>query len=187
MNATLVLYTYRLRGQMHLLPSLFTFLRDLRKTHADEKPLLLDLGEACAPDVWHCAATDGRSMLVVLDAVGYHAANVQDYLSADARTKLVDVVSMALKEDDAPFASENGLRVLLSPAQHTAIGADGILRLAEVMAGQVGVVRVSAEGKIVSQATMDVPPKTPPDPTIAGVVDFVLSEAKYYGKKKGVG
>lgn len=182
---TLILYTYGLRGQVSLLPPLFTFLRDLRKGRSADTTLLLDLGDACAPDVWHCAATQGRSMLIVMDAMGYHAANVSGYLSDDGRTKLDGTVSMALVDGAQPFVAQNELKIWLVPAEKTELTSEGTLRLAQVEAGQVGVVRVSDEPKLIAHEVVTMPPKTPPDATIAGVVDFVLSEAKYYGRKKG--
>src|SRR5690349_16457301 len=64
-----IIYTYQLRGDLAWLPRLYTFIRQLAQDIEQEygtKPLLLDLGEACVPESWHCAATDGRSMLLAL-------------------------------------------------------------------------------------------------------------------------
>jgi hypothetical protein len=185
MNDTLILYTYKLRGQVNLLPQLFTFLRDLRRTYAAETTVILDLGDACVPDAWHCAATEGRSMLIVMDAMGYHAANITGYLSSDGRTKLDDMVSLELMDNGQPFVTEQGLRIELTPVANTALQHDGTLRLTGVETGQVGVVRL-VDG-LVAYEVHDMPPKTAPDATIAGIVDFVLSEAKYYRGKRGEG
>jgi hypothetical protein len=185
MNDTLILYTYRLRGQVSLLPQLFTFLRDLRRTYAAETTVILDLGDACVPDAWHCAATDGRSMLIVMDAMGYHAANVTGYLSSEGRAKLDGMMTLELMNEGQPFTTAQGLRIELTPAENTALQEDGRLRLARVEAGQVGVVRLVDE--FIACEIQDMPPKTAPDATIAGIVDFVLSEAKYYRGKRGEG
>jgi hypothetical protein len=184
MQETLILYTSQLRGQIELLPMLFTFMRTLRAQYSAERTLLLDLGGACADDIWHCAATEGRSMLIVMDAMGYHAANVNGYLSADGRAKVAGVVSLSLVTEAAPYIQQDGLRIWLTLTERTQ-RINGDLRLAKLMARQVGLVRVSAAGTLSTHQALELPPNTAPDPTIAGVVDFVLNEAAFYRKKKG--
>jgi hypothetical protein len=83
--ALTVLYTARLRGEIERLPWLYTFLRDLRARAEGAAVLLLDLGDSCAPGVWHCEVTGGRSMWVALDGMGYHAANVNEVLTPALR------------------------------------------------------------------------------------------------------
>jgi len=109
-NPLHILYTSNLHGDLDLLPRLHTFLRYLKSLPIDESDvmlcavqpqtpqfLLLDLGHACATDVWHCTATEGRSTLIALDAMGYHAANVTDALSPESRIRLRDnLLGMAL-------------------------------------------------------------------------------------------
>ena len=88
-----ILYTHDLRGDLDALPRLYSFLRQLKAHYASEEVvqvcaldpaqppgriLLLDLGESCAPEVWHCQVSGGRSTLVVLDGMGYDAARVDD-------------------------------------------------------------------------------------------------------------
>jgi hypothetical protein len=182
---TLILYTHHLRGQIDMLPPLFTFLRELRKKYAAEKTLLLDLGDACTPDVWHCGATQGRSMLIVLDAMGYHAANVKGFLSHEGRAKLAGVVTMKLMDDTQPFVDDSDLQISLVASDKTELRDNAMLSLVSVIEGQVGVVQLSDEHKLITHDILSMSPRTAPDPTIAGVVDFVLSEAKYYGRKKG--
>ena len=107
-------YTANVRGQLDLLPRLHTFLRQLKAQPVDDEftvmlcavePLqrqflLLDLGAACADDVWHCAVTGGRSALIVMDAMGYQAANVSGYLTAEARTRLeANLLQLALLDE----------------------------------------------------------------------------------------
>src|SRR5690606_4826629 len=82
-----VLYTANIRGQLDLLPRLYTLLRRLRG-EAEGRTLLLDAGHACDAAVWHCAQTDGRSALRVLDAMGYTAANACGFLSDEGRARL---------------------------------------------------------------------------------------------------
>ncbi len=103
-----ILYTANIRGDLALLPRLYTFLKslqaDLRQFAPEDESevmlcavqprpvqtLLLDLGDSCAPDVWHCAATGGRSTLIALDAMGYHAANVTGDDDNIASAKIIE-------------------------------------------------------------------------------------------------
>jgi hypothetical protein len=104
-----LLYTHNLRGDLSLLPRLHTFIKQLKALEVDDEDdvmlclvqpqtrrfVLIDLGGSCAPDVWHCAVTGGRSMLMVLDAMGYAAVSAAD-LTPDARAKLADSAQMGL-------------------------------------------------------------------------------------------
>ncbi len=72
MTALTVLYTASLRGQLDLLPRLFTRIRQERAT-ARGPVFLADLGRSCVPDLWICEATGGRGMLVAMDSMGYDA------------------------------------------------------------------------------------------------------------------
>src|SRR5689334_10902814 len=97
-----ILYTANIRGDLELLPRLYTLIRQLKAqpiVDEDEvmlcaieplarRTLLLDLGNSCAPDVWHCVETEGRSTLLVMDAMGYHATNVSGILTRESRAKL---------------------------------------------------------------------------------------------------
>src|SRR4029453_1362356 len=80
------------------------------------RTLLLDLGDSCAADVWHCAATGGRSTLIALDAMGYHAANVSGLLSPESRAKLAEnLMEMALVDTEHPREIEGVMLSTLSP------------------------------------------------------------------------
>ncbi len=70
--AVTLLYTAALGGQLDLLPRLFTRIRAERAATSSQV-LLVDLGRSCLPDTWFCQATDGRGMLVAMDAMGYDA------------------------------------------------------------------------------------------------------------------
>lgn len=193
-----ILYTCSLRGALDTLPRLYTFLKTLRQTAArpGDHILLLDLGGSCAPEVWPCAVTEGRSTLVALDGMGYHAANVQGALSPSSRAKLEAQVTMALVDDAhphvwgaallssriIPLPAAHSLGVTLAPAARTGL-QDGWLSLARVSGAQVGVARVT--GAQVHAEICPLPPAAPPDPTIAGVVDFIRSEARYYENRRG--
>lgn len=225
-----VLYTGNLRGDLALLPRMYSFIKQLRAHYSEEavtlceddpapanpigKVLLLDLGDSCSPDVWHCEITGGRSTLVVLDGMGYDAANVSGFLANDAREKLGDMLRLALVDEAHEWMhegivvtstpSENGentipasqnvkgaedevrLTVLLQPAAATHF-EHNVLTLAPVEAGQIGVARLCTKKypyELEEHTIFDLPRRTQPDPTIAGIVDFVISEAKYTQKRR---
>src|SRR5438105_12565829 len=67
-----LLYTASLAGRLDLLPRLMTRIRQERTGHT----LLVDLGRACLPGTAICEATDGRGMLVAMDAMGYDAFHI---------------------------------------------------------------------------------------------------------------
>lgn len=203
-----IFYTANIRGDLDVLPRLYTFIKALRgqgepavrpdDARDDNRFLLLDLGESCAPEVWHCAVTGGRSALIVLDAMGFHAARAG--LDAAARDRLrANLLAMALVDDDHPWQENNvlvtsdpgrggsetlpyALQIALSPASETRL--DGrTLWLAGVKTAQVGVVQVNDVPALIHHAVYDLPSTTLPDPTITAAVDFVLSEARQLQRK----
>ncbi len=82
-----ILYTVSLRGQLELLPSLFTRIKRERAV-APGVVLLVDLGESCIPNHWLCDATAGRALFVAMDSMGYDAFYLDnaDPLYGDAIT-----------------------------------------------------------------------------------------------------
>ncbi len=68
-------YTVALKGDLALLPRLFTFLSRQRAA-VRGLSFLVDMGCACAPEAWICQATAGRGMLVAMDGMGYDAFHV---------------------------------------------------------------------------------------------------------------
>lgn len=213
-----VLYTHRIRGELSILPRMFNFIRQLQAYYSEDdvrmcpddptppggRTLLVDLGESCAPEVWPCALTGGRSTLVVLDAMGYAAANVSGVLTAEARARLGDSLQIGLvdaahswKHDDIVLTltasaelEPAALHVILSPAGATRLEGSR-LYLRGVEGTQIGAARLTAldeSGTILTLQTsevFDLPTRTLPDPTIAGLVDFVVSEARYTEKRLG--
>ncbi len=195
-----ILYTGQLRGDLHLLPRLYTTLQYIRAEH-EGPALLLDLGEACDAATWHCEATEGRSTLVVLDGMGYHAVNVTGYLDAESRDKLAGVITCGMVDDahtwryHIPPVTDEGiivsaqpldqaelrLNICLTPSSQTQL-VGRCLHLAEVDKGQIGVVSLDlSDGlQITVQDVVTVAAGTAPNPTIVGSVDFVESEARYY-------
>jgi hypothetical protein len=136
--------------------------------------------------------------------MGYDAANVAGFLSAEGRAKLEGNISVGLVDvahswqDDDVFITNGSRRG--EPPSHpyrihialmfaTATRLDGnTLNLAAVNVGQVGMVQVAAIGGALTLAAhevFDLPANTPPDPTIAATVEFVVSEARQYEKKRG--
>lgn len=202
-----ILYTANIRGDLALLPRLYTLIRRLKAAPYEGRRLLLDLGDSCAPDAWHCQATGGRSTLIVLDAMGYDAVNVSGFLTAEGREKLEGQVSVALI-DHAHTWQDNGMyvtngtrrgeapgrpyhtHIVLTPATSTHIEGSTIY-LASVNAGQVGMAQIGGSGNgkpvLLASDVFDLPATTPPDPTIAAAVEFVESEARYLQRKRGPG
>lgn len=207
-----ILYTGNLRGDLDRLPRLHTFLRQLRnQTQRFEddstvdvcalqpptrRILLLDVGESCSADVWHCAVTGGRSTVMVLDAMGYDAVQVSGALAPGAREKLAEVVQLTLVDAEgsfelpdvcvtaAPLPDDPRLQVVLQPRDDARL--DGrLLYPARLRAGEVGVLHLAAGTPHLSaHHRFELPASTAPDPTIAGTVDFVLSEARYTQKRQ---
>lgn len=191
-----ILYTANLRGRIDLLPRLHTFIRRLREGSDEMRVLLLDLGRSCDDSAWHCAATQGRSMLIALDAMGFDAANVSGQLDPAGRQRLQDnflnlglvdethvwdrggVVTALSDESIDPTA----LAVLLRPSTTTELKGR-TLYLADILAGQVGDVTLQIIPKgvaLIESATHDLPSTALPDPTIAAAVDFILGEARRF-------
>lgn len=202
-----------MRGDLELLPKLYSFIRQLKAYYSSEavvqvcsldpaqapgRVLLLDLGESCALDVWHCDVSDGRSTLVVLDGMGYDAARVAD--AAAKRDQMGGGIGIALVDADNPHAiddvwltadprsgeSHSGLQIVLSPADETQLDGN-VLSLAAVERGQVGaaqLTQISGRWSLTSSDIHDLPRRTLPDPTIAASVEFVLSEARYAQQRK---
>ncbi len=222
-----ILYTANLRGKLELLPRLHTFIKQLKALPiVDEsdvmlcavqppippRTVLLDLGNACDSAVWHCAATEGRSMLIALDAMGYDAANVRGMLSVESRARLKDnLMAMALVGDTETDANnrvptnhvdlvgtllwasalhsirDEGHEITISLAASSRTHLkDAIVFLADIQAGQIGMAQITHNNNhlaLQAHAIFDLPPDTPPDPTIAGTVEFILGEANRYRQK----
>ncbi len=198
-----LLYTGKLAGDLALLPRLFTFIQQLR-ADSQQPALLFDLGGSCADDVWHCRETGGRSTLMALDAMGYHAANVAGTLDHRNREKLAEQLTMALVDDGRgwlyrpPSVRDEGisfrlrarddaagLQIALSPAERTTIEENAIF-LGAVGAGHVGEALVDLRGApaLIRARMHTMPPDTPPNPSIAGTVEFIEQEARLLAKKR---
>ncbi len=197
-----ILYTQNLRGDLHVLPRLYSFIQKLKARYA-ARPLLLDLGASCQADVWHCDATGGRSTLVVLDGMGYHAANVNDLLAAGSRQRLKNLISTAMIDAqhswryDIPPERDEGIIVSLqpSPAMHLNILLQATdktrldsrtLHLRAVRGGEIGLAQVAAIGAAPTLTHSDVlrmPAELHPAPTISAAVELVEDEARFLQKR----
>lgn len=194
-NLVTLFYTNNLRGDLESLPRLNTFLKHLK---GDSRPLVVDIGGACDPQVWHCKVTGGRSMLIALDAMGFSAVNATE-ISEEERARLEALVSMALVDERythvdgevlfevTPESGDGHLRVILLPAESTEINGT-LLTLEKLEKGQVGEVRVAVteHGYHIKEAKIyTLPLDTPPDPSIISVVEFIIAEARTYQRRTG--
>jgi len=198
-----LLYTANIHGDIHMLPRLYTFMQTLKPAER-QGTLILDLGNSCADGVWHCEVTHGRSTLIVLDGMGYHAVNSADSLTSDQREKVADIVTMGLVDtehtwgyhippvtDDSIQATLNPndtscrLQICLSPAELTHIDGN-TLYLADIPTKHIGIVEIDLNDlPILTHHTIEqLPANTPPNPTIVASVEFVESEARYFQKKQ---
>ena len=198
-----LLYSANIAGDLALLPRLYTFLQQLHPP--DRRPtLLLDLGRSCSADIPHCRETGGRSTLIVLDGMAYHAANIAGAIDRANRNKLAAIVTMGLVDEMndwlyhrppvrdpsirvtlRPRGDQARLQIVLAPAERTRFERTALF-LEEVGAGQVGeaVVDLQGEPALLSARVHKMPPETPPNPSIAGTVEFVEAEARLLAKKR---
>ena len=196
MNTLTILYTENIRGDLQHLPRLYTFLQRLKQEH-DSKALLLDTGNACADDVWHCEVTKGRSTVTVMDAMGYHAVNVADFMGDSERDSLAGSVSTGLvskrhmwryfvppvRDEDIVIAGQATpamrLCIIAAPAEENLL-ENRMLHLKTVNKGEVGLLKVDMQGMtIIEQAIVTIPIKIKPDATIAASVELIEEEAGF--------
>lgn len=206
-----ILYTHQVRGELEQLPRIFSFLRQLKAQYrtaiyGDDNPeitgprfMVLDLGDSCSADVWHCQVTGGRSALFAFDSMGYEAANVEGIFNPRTWQQMNDNVHMALidsahpqkRQDEFfmaidPLSASENLAINLHPAETTEL-KNKVLHLATCAHGEVGAVhltKIDTAFHLQSHEVHPMPRRTPADPTIAGVIDFVISEARYFVKRQ---
>lgn len=195
-----IIYTYQLKGQLGLLPPLYTYLTQLIKADPSDH-ILLDLGQSCQPDIWHCQVTSGQSCLTVLDGMGYTAAHTDGLLQPAIRQNLQKHMAMHLVDQNHPFEysyADQNLCIASNPAsnQHTLTIAlkaspanqikNGILHLKTIEQGEIGLVWLALTPTIhIHHATTErLPDKIAPSPVISATVDFVESEARFVQKRQ---
>lgn len=216
-----LMYTAALEGRLELLPMLFTRIREERATISGI-PLLVDLGRSCAPTAWLCDATEGRGMLVAMDAMGYDAFHIgpQDMLYTRPmeveQLRGVMLTQLAAgpwravvtrKEHTFVFANALDVRALTKPPdliialrlsdtpRAEASGDETARKLffdagwteSEPLLGRLDMVLMQEPPyiEIIDQRQLTLPTDLLPDPTIAGVIEFVESEARYAQRKRG--
>lgn len=202
-----VLYTYNLGGALERFPRVATALRRLRG-EAEGQTLLLDAGNACDPSAEPCALTDGRAAPILLDAMGYDAANVSGYLTDAGRAALrQNYLNVALVDEPHPYISGEGLafasvppaaqphRLHIAMEVGTATGlSDGptlnriyTLTLGALDTWAIGRAVVEFDGdatRLLRDEMIPVALTTRPDATIAGAVDFVRDEVRLLKKTR---
>ena len=84
-----------------------------------------------------------------------------------------------------PDAQEQRFQIVLAPNERTEIAHNG-LRLQDISGGQIGAVGVelAPAPRIAAFDIHELPSNTPPNPTIAGAVDFVEAEARLFQRKR---
>lgn len=192
-------YSANLRGDIALLPRLFTFIQRLNPAEGSGT-LILDLGNACDSAAPHCRQTGGRSMLIALDGMGYHAANIDGALDPHNRRRVDEQVTMALVDSAndwryrLPALEDTGIRlalrpnsaparlqICLAPDERTRLESN-VLFLRDVHAGQIGAASVDLRRspRLTDSAIHIMPPDTPPNSSIAGAIEFIESEARLF-------
>jgi hypothetical protein len=194
-----LLFTQNLHGDLRFLPRLSRVLMHLRIE--DRRSYTVDLGNSCAPDVWHCEATDGRSMLIALDGINYSAANAEG-LTEQARPQLsrslvtlkavnaahpdwIERVALVTAPPDEPIPGAE-MTLVVKPSLEARVTGN-VIEFPAVERYRIGRLRVRIDTvpfELVSVETFDVPPTTPPDPVVSGMIDFIEGEARHYQKRK---
>jgi len=188
-----ILYTHALDGEFARLPRVYSALQQIEQQQG-MKALRLHLGEACQPQIWHCAATHGRSMPMAFDVMGYHAVDVTGMPEA-SRFKLKGVVTLGLIDaqhiwryhvaglsDETILVSSTPtpalrLCIVLSPAEVTHL-TDGVLFLAP-LADHVGYAHIDLTDapRLISAAQFPLDRRARPDPTITAALELIEEEA----------
>jgi hypothetical protein len=200
MDTLSILYTHNLRGDLHLLPRLYSFIQQVKREH-DAQALLLDLGNACSDDVWHCEVTKGRSTVTVMDAMGYHAVNVSDFMGDSERDSLANSVSVGLvtkrhmwryyvppiRDEDIVIAGQATpamkLCIIAAPAANHLL-ENRMLHLKSIDKGEVGLVKVDLRAmSITAENRFAMPEGIKPDATIAASVELIEEEARFAQKR----
>lgn len=196
-----LLYTANLKGELTLLPRLFTLIQRERRVSGG-LVLLLDLGDTCSLESWVCRATQGRAPFLVLDGMGYDAALIggpekvpipPSSLRKLAGSLLMDVVvwnraraltrrgiTLTIAPGDAPLPDGGpAIRVDRSTEALPGIHEPGVT-LGDVAHGVLARVDLAwPEWTAQSARTLAVSPEVSPDPTVAALVEFVESEARH--------
>jgi hypothetical protein len=202
-----LLYTAHLADHLAALPRLFTLIQSERRA-APGPVFVLDLGDSCSPQSWICRATQGRAGLMILDGMGFDAAVIGGRervpIPAASLQRLRDRLVMPLIEwhtlrelskRDVRLAIVTG-DAALPPGMHgfrvdrtktgLARGGDGEVVVGDVPGGALGRVIVTWPAWTVESAdVLELPGETPPDPTIAAIMELVEHEARLFAQQQG--
>lgn len=201
-----IIYTQNIQGQLALLPRYATLIKRLR-SESDSDIFLLDAGNSCDNSVHLCDVTDGRASLILLDAMGYEAANVTGFLSEVGRAKLGEnYLHMALVDADHSFSQrgityaasppttrEHNLYITLRTTPEVRLTPESThgwvykLALRTIGAKEIGCVKVAINNTMTDLISSSVHPLTPdilPEPTITSTLEFIQQEAKLYARRQ---
>jgi hypothetical protein len=176
-------------GDLAYLTRLYTLLKALKRG-LPAPVYLLDVGGAWSAENWLCQATENRAPYIMLDAMGYTLA-FADGLNAENAFRLAPHMALALVHPDYTgdlYPPEGHLEVAQGRGWSQPHVAGGVLRLPHPPKGEVwyiGVEKGEAGWHISATNRHLLPPETLPDSTMVGTSEFILSEARYYHKKKG--
>ncbi len=202
-----LLYTANVQGELALLPRLFTLAQQQRRAAADSPVFLLDLGDSCALSAWVCQATHGRAPFLVFDSMGYDAALIgggeRVPIPPSALRRLVaNLVMPIVVWNRARTLQKRGVEIVLAtgnapaPAHMPMVRVDRTREtlpaigeseptLGDVPQGALAHVSMSWPDWRVQAATLHtISAQTPPDPTIAAVVELVEEEARAYTQRE---
>lgn len=201
-SSVTLLYTANIKGDLHLLPRLFTLIQVVRRA-AEGPVFLFDVGDTCARDAWVCRATQGRAPFLVLDSMGYDGAMIgggeEVPIPPSALRLLVgDMLMKAIIWDRTKPLTKQGITLTVAPGSADVQADSGpVIRanrsssalpaphdsppvLGDTAQGTVAAVKMHWPAWTVAEAyTVAISEHTPPDPTIAAVVDLVESEARH--------
>ena len=201
-----LLVTANLRGDLHLLPRLFTLI-EYEKRSIGGVSVLLDLGDTCRADSWICQTTRGRAPLLVLDSMGYDGAIIggpeQAPIPVDSLQRLAGQIAMPIfiwnrprrlikrrvaftvaPGTSLPESTEPVLSIDRTRSTFPANGAMPVLP--DVPQGALLRVDVAWPDWIVEHVRLyPVSEATPPDSTIAAVVELVTNEARLHAQPRG--
>jgi len=174
-----LLVTANSGGDLDYLPRLHTALQTHKKKLVGAV-LLIDSGGAWSAAVEICRLTENRAPYLVMDAMGYDLI-FADGLSPADLTRVQAQVAVRLTTDIRAIIKGEGYHLLLERHPNPAPVLNGEnLRLPSPPKNAILHLSLTAERL---EGFSLLPVEGQPDPTIAGTIEFVVSEARYYHKK----
>jgi len=184
-----IIVTASIQGDLEYMPRLFTAIREL-KTSLPHKALLIDTGQSASDESPICIMTENRAPYIVMDAMGYHFA-FDDSMSLDNRERVQPDVQLRLidsREEAIVMLGAFQLLVKCDPSApiDQARIENGILILPQPQKNTILHLTLAVDTMRITQTSITmVNDDTLPDSTIAGTIEFVIGEARYYQKKRG--